>query len=241
MEAWRKLWHTEERVIAYLATITDPERRKTVAASIGATSLLSQVASAPSVPVQEPPRAPSRPAPGKLTKDEALKRIRKAVEGTIDLPPTLVETFQSSPPRTWLFELPWGPSVNHYWRSLLIPWRSAPPGQPPYRVQPTISKEGRHFRATVIEAVKTLKRAGLHVALPPGARLAIEIKLHAPNHRSYDIDNRVKAVLDGLTHAEVYVDDSLVDLLTIRRCAVRPGQGRMFISITTTENTLFEE
>ena len=106
--------------------------------------------------------------------------------------------------------LRWGPSINHYWRSVLIPCKPTKPGAPPYRVQVMISQEGRDYRREVRQRIEALRTWG-PVAAPPGSRLAVTLTLHGPNRRSFDIDNRIKAVLDALTHAAVWADDALVD------------------------------
>ena len=54
-------------------------------------------------------------------------------------------------------------------------------------------------------------------------RLAIAITLHGPNKRAFDIDNRVKPVLDALQRAGLYADDESVDRLTITRGAIVKG------------------
>lgn len=48
-------------------------------------------------------------------------------------------------------------------------------------------------------------------------RFEVVIKLHFATRRKTDIDNRVKPLLDALTRAGVWDDDSQVDALKIRR------------------------
>lgn len=45
----------------------------------------------------------------------------------------------------------------------------------------------------------------------------------APDHRRYDIDNRLKALLDALVDAHVMKDDSMVDKIILERGPVVPG------------------
>jgi crossover junction endodeoxyribonuclease RusA len=54
-------------------------------------------------------------------------------------------------------------------------------------------------------------------------RLAVHLRLYPPTQRSFDIDNRCKGVLDGLTYAKVWLDDSQVDRLTVTRGERVPG------------------
>lgn len=58
----------------------------------------------------------------------------------------------------------------------------------------------------------------------------VDMALYAPTLRKYDIDNRVKSVLDALTHAGVWMDDEQVDRLSVIRCEKTPG-GRVLIEI----------
>ena len=117
------------------------------------------------------------------------------------------------------FDLPWPPSTNTYWRHTLIK------GKP--RV--LLSQEGRVFR-----------RAAAHALLLQGivikgldGRLAVQIILHAPDRTKRDLDNfGGKAVLDAITHANVWHDDSQVDDLHIRRGHIVKG-GLCHVRIRT--------
>jgi Holliday junction resolvase RusA-like endonuclease len=100
-------------------------------------------------------------------------------------------------------QLPYQPSINHYWR----------------RVGPRtlISRTGRAFRA---EVIAILQRRGLPKLLGP---LGVEIDLHPPDRRRRDVDNAMKSLLDALQHGGVYGDDSQIDDLHIRRRECVPG------------------
>ena len=113
--------------------------------------------------------------------------------------------------------LPFPPSINSYWKHK-VTGRLA-------RVY--ISQEAVNFRARVIEITRFI---GLHNKTL-GTRLKVKIELFAPNNRSYDIDNRVKAVFDALTHANVWLDDELVDELTVKRGAVDKNNGHCIVII----------
>lgn len=102
--------------------------------------------------------------------------------------------------------LPWPPSVNHYWRT---------PRSGPLAGRTMISEKGREYRAAVAEQVLIQRAAAMLTD-----RLAVEIEVVEPDRRARDIDNLLKATLDSLTHAGVWMDDQQIDDLRIWR---RPG------------------
>ena len=136
------------------------------------------------------------------------------------------ETF----PGVLCLTLPWMPSLNHYWRHMIL---KTPKG-PQLRV--LISQEGREYRHSVLAHMRALGNP----AMPAGSRLAVGLTLCAPNRRQIDIDNRIKAGLDALTHAGVWADDSLIDELTVQRGPIIKG-GQVKVTITPLDATLFEE
>jgi crossover junction endodeoxyribonuclease RusA len=90
--------------------------------------------------------------------------------------------------------LPWPPSVNKYWRT--------------FQGRMIISAEGRSYRKAVADQV-LIQRGAKHYA----GKLRVEIEAFRPDNRRRDLDNLLKAVLDGCTHAGVWEDDSnIVDL-----------------------------
>ena len=111
------------------------------------------------------------------------------------------------------YKLPWPPSMNTCWRSICIK------GQP--RV--IMSKKGREYRAAVIDSVQDETR-------PLESRLAVTIKVFPPDKRKRDLDNLPKAILDGLMHGGVFVDDSQIDRLEIIRCEKVKG-GRVEVTL----------
>ena len=110
-------------------------------------------------------------------------------------------------------ELPYPPSMNHYWR----------------RVGPRtlISREGRAFRRNVC----ALLRGNGPRKPPAGGRIALCMDAFPPDRRRRDLDNLAKPTLDALEHAGVYEDDSQIDLLIVRRREPTKG-GKAIVQIS---------
>jgi crossover junction endodeoxyribonuclease RusA len=89
-----------------------------------------------------------------------------------------------------------------------------------------LDKKVRLFRALVAESI--------HEQLPGvtlDESLFMEVYLFPPDRRKRDLDNYMKGLLDALTEAELWVDDSVVDQLHIFRGAVvSDGSVRIEIS-----------
>jgi len=108
-------------------------------------------------------------------------------------------------------ELPWPPSINHYWRHT--------------RTGHYISRAGKAFREKVIYTC--LKVPG---KFSEKDRLYITIDAYPPDRRKRDLDNVLKSLLDSLQHAGVYKDDSQIDRLSISR--KMPLEGKVSIEIS---------
>lgn len=114
-----------------------------------------------------------------------------------------------------MLNLPYPPSINHYWR----------------RVGPRtlISREGRTFRKNVCALLRqgfggqALLGGGGPRKPPSGGRIALAMDAFPPDRRRRDLDNLAKPVLDALEHAGIYEDDSQIDLLVTRRREIVPG------------------
>ena len=106
-----------------------------------------------------------------------------------------------------VLKLPFPPTINHYYE------RNG------HRI--FLGKAGTLFRQQVAESCCHL------VNEPITGRVLVKVTLHNKTGRSYDIDNRCKALLDSLTHAAVWNDDSQVDQLFIQRG--RPINGGLCV------------
>ena len=108
------------------------------------------------------------------------------------------------------FELPYPPSVNHYWRV--------------YRGRMRISRAGRRYREQVCAI---LAASGVQPLQGP---LSVQVEVYPPDDSRRDIDNLQKALLDALAHGGAYEDDSQIESLSIDKAEVVPG-GRTIVRI----------
>ncbi|MCC7407526.1 MAG: RusA family crossover junction endodeoxyribonuclease [Phycisphaeraceae bacterium] len=107
-------------------------------------------------------------------------------------------------------ELPFPPSVNHYWRH--------------FRGRMVISEQGRRYRETVRIAL-----AAMNVRPAKGC-VAVRVEAFPPDRRRRDLDNLLKALCDALEHGGAFLNDSQIVWLLIRRAAVVPG-GKVVVRI----------
>jgi crossover junction endodeoxyribonuclease RusA len=111
------------------------------------------------------------------------------------------------------FSLPWPPTVNSYYvkakRGVFI------------------SKAGITFRDACNSALNEQMCLGLRLDY----RLSVQVILYPPDKRCRDLDNYMKALLDALTHAKVWVDDEQIDELAIHRGKVITS-GKTLVQIT---------
>lgn len=104
--------------------------------------------------------------------------------------------------------LPWPPTINTY-------WRKNPRGM-------FITAKGKAYRNDVMWIMKRCKRIA--------GSVAVSIVANPPDRRKRDLDNLPKALLDALTHAGLWDDDSQIDELKIVRGQVVKG-GRITIDV----------
>lgn len=107
------------------------------------------------------------------------------------------------------YRLPWPPSVNDYWK--------------PVRNRLILTDRARDYRGAVAQAVVAVER---RLPIPWSGKLRVVVELVPPDDsRLHDIDNTMKALLDALTKAHVWEDDSQVKRLEmdIDHAPARPG------------------
>jgi Holliday junction resolvase RusA-like endonuclease len=98
--------------------------------------------------------------------------------------------------------VPWPPSVNQYWRAV--------------KGRNILSEKARKWKKLAEQQLMTQK-----IEMMEGPAVII-IHLYPPTRRKYDIDNRVKAILDLLVKCGIIEDDDNehVVQLTVKHAAV---------------------
>lgn len=120
-------------------------------------------------------------------------------------------------PDTLEYVVPFPPSFNHAWRSV-------------GRGRVLLSKAARAYRIAVNNALPS------GPVSPLGYRLRVSVLLVPPvkQRGEWDVDNRLKALFDALTHARVWKDDKQIDEIVARREDANPaapgGYARIVIS-----------
>jgi len=109
------------------------------------------------------------------------------------------------------FELPWPPSVNHYYRHV--------------GPRVLISRDGRRYRENIVS------RFALEKVATMSGPLELHIELYPPDGRRRDADNSLKCLLDAFTHGDLYDDDSQIQKLTVIKREPMPPDGMVFIRI----------
>jgi crossover junction endodeoxyribonuclease RusA len=112
---------------------------------------------------------------------------------------------------TQVFELPFPPSLNHYYRRVGL--------------RTLISREGRRYRREVMALLAAGRARRMR------SRLEVVVRLYPPDRRRRDLDNLQKALLDALEHAGVYADDGQIDRIVLERGPVASG-GKVLVHIT---------
>lgn len=115
--------------------------------------------------------------------------------------------------------LPYPPSVNHYW------------GVNPRNGQRFLKTKGKNYRMDVQAVIWKQFNGKLMLR----GLLRVTIGANMPDRLCRDLDNVLKATLDGLEHAGVYHDDNQIDDLRIVRLRPEPP-GRLKVVIEAIED-----
>ena len=105
--------------------------------------------------------------------------------------------------------LPFPPTVNHMWGFA---------GKRKF-----LKKEAHEVRSVVQDAA-------VEANAKISGRIAIFVALYAPTKRKYDLDNRIKALLDALEHAGVFLNDEQIDFIwVVRREPIQGGMCKIVL------------
>ena len=115
------------------------------------------------------------------------------------------------------FELPWPPSVNHYYRHI--------------GPRVLISRDGRKYRETIISLLGDQKIEPFEDAVD------LAVDAYPPDNRRRDLDNLLKCLLDSFTFGGLYLDDSQIKKITITKREPMPPDGMMYIRIKEYDET----
>lgn len=108
------------------------------------------------------------------------------------------------------FELPYPPSINHYYKHTA---RGV-----------MISDKGRQYRNDAFYLLADMR------GKCQDKKLMVTINVYPPDKRKRDLDNILKCLLDAMEHANVYENDNNIDMLTvIRRHSVPNGCVQVWI------------
>lgn len=119
---------------------------------------------------------------------------------------------------TIYYELPWPPSVNHYWIE-----RAVPSGKGYYRIMKSVGPKGKKFREDVEEIVGDVEPMR-------GNSVSVHIDAYPPDRRKRDIDNIFKATLDAMEHAGVYENDNQIKYLSAtKHDKVQGGKMKIYL------------
>jgi len=109
------------------------------------------------------------------------------------------------------FELPWPPSINHYYTRT--------------STGVMINKRAREYRRETLYLLSKYKGSFTEIE-----RLQMIINLYPPDRRKRDIDNHCKSLIDCLQNAKVFPDDEQIDRLTVsRREQTKGGCAMVYI------------
>lgn len=116
---------------------------------------------------------------------------------------------------------------------LVLPW---PPSVNEYHQPAKVNGKLRIIKSTKVR--KYLKKSitlvfrQLIAELKIPQNVVMQIDLHPPTLRSYDVDNRSKAILDTLSQSDFWIDDDQCESLLINKCEkIKGGEVRVLIWI----------
>lgn len=124
-------------------------------------------------------------------------------------------------------ELPWPPSVNHYKKvGAIVKTKTGKLYQ-----QRLNTDETKTFYFQVYMKAKPIPCVeGTKFRLRDDIDIELVVRLHPPHNKRYDIDNRLKVLLDSLVHANIISDDSQITRLFVEKLDMIP-EGKAIITL----------
>lgn len=103
------------------------------------------------------------------------------------------------------FTMPWPPTMNHYHQ--------------PVKIGKSVRIiKGAKARQYAKDMELHLESLGLrNKMISENVKLSVSLTLNPPTLARYDVDNRAKGVLDALSNANFYADDSQIHRLTVSK------------------------
>lgn len=119
--------------------------------------------------------------------------------------------------------MPYPPSTNRLWRSARTNGKT----------KVLNSDEAKRFYSHAAVAIAEQGARGRKLAGP----IEMTVTLYPRNRAKFDIDNRLKSLLDAFTKSAVWIDDSQVQRITVERAEEIVKEGRCIVTISTMEKS----
>ena len=116
-----------------------------------------------------------------------------------------------------IFDLPYPPSINTYWRHRVF-------GRRPIVY---VTDAGVAYRSEIKQLAGIVR--------PLDGDLVVVVNLYPPDRRRRDIDNPIKALLDAMTHAGIWRDDSQIKKLTVEMMPKLGGRAMVSVGVIEKE------
>jgi Holliday junction resolvase RusA-like endonuclease len=111
-------------------------------------------------------------------------------------------------------ELHWPPSVNHYKKvGAIVKTKTGKL----YQQRLNTDETKTFYFQTYMKAKDIPCVEGTKFRFRDDIALEVIVRLHPPHSKRYDLDNRLKVLLDGLVHAKLISDDAQITRLYVEK------------------------
>lgn len=135
-----------------------------------------------------------------------------------------------------ILRLPFPPTVNTYWRSTVQ--RHFKNGKLTSSTRVLVSRKGRAYRKAVEQRIWLSRRNAPRFF--DDERLRVTVVAYPPDRRKRDLDNLPKGLLDAISKAKVWGDDSQIDDLRLIWGPVEKGGSVLVFIDPLTDNALVD-